>query len=191
MATLLLFWAVVRLLPDKAADNRTVIRLDHPSVVRQIQSLARLESVVYRMEKVVEGERANRWFPSLLSGDRILMVVYGEVTAGVELAAVQAHDVHLDDRSLTVKLPSPVVFQSRLDNTRTRVYSRDTGLFTSFDPYLETEVRRAAEEQLREAAIADGILDAAEQNAEQTLKGLLRALQFEEIEIQWRPTSLP
>jgi hypothetical protein len=69
-----------------------------------------------------------------------------------------------------------------LDNAQTRVYSRDTGLFSSPDPNLETEVRQEAERQLEAAARADGILTLADQNARTTISSMLSALGFTSIQ---------
>jgi hypothetical protein len=62
------------------------------------------------------------------------------------------------------------------------VYSRQTGFLVPSDPNLETEVRQEAERQLQEAALADGILRTAQQNATATITSLLQALGFEKIE---------
>jgi hypothetical protein len=62
------------------------------------------------------------------------------------------------------------------------VYSRQTGLLVPTDPNLETEVRQAAERQLQESAMADGILRTAQQNAASTITSLLQGLGFERIE---------
>jgi hypothetical protein len=44
-------------------------------------------------------------------------------------------------------------------------------------------VRQEAERQLQEAALADGILKTAQQNATSNLNGLLQGLGFEKIEL--------
>jgi hypothetical protein len=63
------------------------------------------------------------------------------------------------------------------------VYSRDTGLFSSPDPYLEGEVRAEAERQLRNAALDDGILKTADANARQTVTNILKGLGFANVEV--------
>jgi hypothetical protein len=78
-------------------------------------------------------------------------------------------------------MPASDIFSTRIDNTRTRVYSRETGLFTSPDPNLESEVRREAERQVRQAALDGGILAAASSNARTTLTTFLKGLGFETV----------
>lgn len=179
---LFLIWTALGYLSYFSSSRGLRIDFDQAAVVHQIQSLSRLQSVVYRMDKVVEAERASRWFPTILSGDRILMIIHGEVTAGVDLAGLTSDSVTVSGNSARIRLPSPTVFSSRIDNQRTRVYSRDTGLLTPFDPHLESEVRRAAEAELAKAALEDGILQIARRNAEDSLRVLLGGLGLERIE---------
>jgi hypothetical protein len=79
-------------------------------------------------------------------------------------------------------LPYAQVFSTRLDNARTRVYSRQTGLLVPVDPNLESRVRQEAEQQLLQAAVVDGILKTAQQNAQTTLTSLLQGLGFSSVE---------
>jgi hypothetical protein len=159
------------------------IDISQPTVIQQIQQLQRLETVVYNMEKIVTGSQENRFLPTLLVGDRLLLIVHGEVTAGVDLAALDATQVKVDGKSITINLPEPIVFSTRVDNARTRVYARETGLFSSPDPQLESEVRREAERQLTQAALDGGILRTAAANARTTLTSLLNGLGFEAVTI--------
>jgi hypothetical protein len=161
------------------------LRIDtsQPSVVREIRSLDRLETVVYAMDKIVSGGYENPYLPRMLAGDRLLLVVYGDVTAGVDLGRLDATGVTVAGRSVTLTLPAPEIFSTRLDNARTRVYSRETGLFSRVDPDLETEVRKEAESQVRQAALDGGILPAAAANAATTLTSFLKGLGFEQVEV--------
>jgi Protein of unknown function (DUF4230) len=162
--------------------GRTQINVDQPTVVRQIQQLRRLETVSYAVDKIISGEHDNPYIPKFLVSDRLLLMVHGEVIGGVDLGKLQASDVQTQGRSITIHLPAAEVFTTRLDNAQTRVYSRDTGLFSSPDPNLETEVRQEAERQLEAAARQDGILKLADQNARTTISSMLTALGFTSIQ---------
>lgn len=164
--------------------RRTEINVSQPTVVNKIQQLQRLETVVYSMDKVVSGEKENPVLPNFLAGDRLLMVVHGEVVAGVDFSGLKSGDVVVDDKRVVLRLPSAQVFSTRIDNERTKVYSRQTGLLVPVDPNLETEVRREAERQLQQAALLDGILKTANTNARTTLTSLLQGLGFEHVEFE-------
>ena len=162
----------------------THINVDQPTVVRQIQQLRRLETVSYTMDKIISGEHANAYLPKFLAGDRLLLVVHGEVVAGINLAGLGPGDVLIQGQKVTIHLPAAEVFSTRIDNARTKVYSRDTGLFSSPDPNLESEVRVEAERQLQQAALQDGILKTASDNARSTISSMLQGLGFREVDIQ-------
>ena len=162
----------------------TVINVNQPTVVRQIQQLQRLETVSYTMDKIMSGERNNAYLPKFLAGDRLLLVVHGDVIAGVDLAKVQPADVSVRGRTISLQIPAAEIFTTRIDNGRTRVYSRDTGLFSTPDPNLESEVREEAERQLQQAALQDGVLKTADQNARTTLSRMLTGLGFEQVEFR-------
>ncbi len=155
-----------------------------PSVIRQIRSLERLETVVYSMDKIVAGGYENRFLPRVLAGDRLLLVVYGDVTAGVDLGHLDSSSVSIHGRSVTLTLPAAELFSTRIDNDRTRVYSRETGLFSRVDPDLETEVRKEAERQVRQAALDGGVLAVASANARTTLTSFLKGLGFDDVEVR-------
>ena len=163
--------------------GRTLINVDQPTVVRQIQQLQRLETVSYTMDKIISGEHANAYLPKFLAGDRLLLVVHGEVVAGINLAGLQPGDVLVQGQKVSIHLPAAEVFSARIDNARTKVYSRDTGLFSSPDPNLESEVREEAERQLQQAALQDGILKTAAANARSTISGMLKGFGFHEVDI--------
>ncbi len=160
------------------------ISVDQPTVIRQIRALQRLETVSYTMDKIISGERENPILPKFLAGDRLLLVVHGEVIAGLDLSRLQPSDVAVSGRSVSIHLPPAEIFTIRLDNAKTRVYSRDTGLFSTPDPNLEGEVRQEAERQLQSAALQDGILKSADKNARQTLTSMLTGLGFGNVEIR-------
>jgi hypothetical protein len=160
------------------------IAVDQPTVVRQIQRLQKLETVSYTMDKIIGGAHDNAYLPKFLAGDRILLIVHGEVVAGVNLAEIHPTDVSVQGHSISLRLPAAEVFSTRIDNTMSRVYSRDTGLFSSPDPNLETEVRQEAERQLQQSALTDGILKSADQNARNTISGMLTGLGFTQVSLQ-------
>ena len=166
-----------------ALTGRTLtIDVSQPTVVDRIQRLQRLETVVYTMDKVVTGAKENSILPDFLAGDRLLMLVHGEVVAGIDFSELKPGDVKVNKQEVRLHLPAAQVFSVRLDSAKTRVYSRQTGLLVPTDPDLETQVRQEAERELRESALADGVLRTAQQNATSTITSLLQGLGFGKIE---------
>jgi len=158
--------------------------MSSPSVVEKIRQLSRLETVEYSLDKIVEGERQSAYLPNFLAGDKLLLVAHGEVIAGIDLGQLKAGDVVVNGDSAHVRLPAAQILTTRIDNGRTRVYSRTTGLLVPTDPNLESEVRLAAEQQIAQAALDDGILEKGRQNARNSVTALLYGLGFRTVDVQ-------
>jgi len=162
----------------------TNIDVSSPSVVEKIRQLSRLESVVYSLDKIVEGDRKNAYIPDFLVGDKLILVAHGEVIAGVDLQQLKAADVSVNGDSVHVKLPAAQVFTTRIDNGQTKVFSRSTGLLVNPDVNLESQVRQAAEQQMTQAALDDGILTKASTNARTAVTALLNGLGFHKVDVE-------
>lgn len=156
-----------------------------PVVVEKIQKLSRLETVVYSLDTVVEGDRSMPLLPDALVGDHLLMVVHGQSIGGIDLAQLKPEDVRIDagGQGIHVTLPASQLFVTTLDNQHTRVYARTTGLLVPVDQNLESDTRAKAQDQLQKAALADGILDAARKNARATVTTLLYSLGFQRVDV--------
>src|ERR1035441_3280613 len=104
-----------------AATGRTVsIDVTQPTVVEKIQRLQRLETVVYTMDKLVTGAKENPLLPDFLTGDRLLLMVHGEVVAGIDFSKLKASDVHVDGKQVRLHLPASAGFSVRPDSARCR-----------------------------------------------------------------------
>jgi hypothetical protein len=174
------------------AEPETTIDDRQPAVVLQMQSLARLETMNYTIEKVIEAEKGGNAVQDLLFGDRILLIAHGNVIAGVDLGTLDAEDVEVsDDNAVTVRLPASEIFVATLDNDQTRVYDRERGWLSRGDAEIETEARQAAETSILQAACDQGILDQAATEAKTQIEALLRALAFEAVTVDAPTGSCP
>ena len=151
---------------------------DPVTIIRDIQSMARLETIQYSVEKVITAE-VNQGVFGPLFGDRLLFVAHGYVIAGVDLSKLSVEDLQMDGGVLRVMLPDAEVFVATLNNDDSYVYDRTTGLFRKSDPDLETDARQAAEAEILNAALEDGILEQAQVNAEAFIERLLNDLGYD------------
>jgi hypothetical protein len=160
-----------------------------PDVVMAVKNLARLESTAFHMERVIDlSEKQSKLFGLIATEDAILLVAVADVTAGVDLGKLGEKDVQVstDGRRVTIQLPEAEVFHSRLDNERTYVHTRRTGLLAERKETLETQARKEAEQALTAAALEAGILKKADENAKRVVSELARSLGIAEVEIVTR-----
>ena len=68
-----------------------------------------------------------------------------------------------------------------LDNQKSYVYDRETGLLTRGDVNLETTARKAAESEILKAALEDGILNQAAENGKVFMERFLDELGFDKV----------
>ena len=164
---------------------------DPLTIIRQVRDLSRLETASYTIEKVITAETGQGPF-SFLFGDPLILVARGQVIAGVDLGKMGDGDILVaDDGTVVVTLPQAEILVATLDNQRSYVVDRDTGLI-GMNPALETEARQAAEQEVLDAALEDGILEMAQRNAEMYVRQLIMALGFSDVVfVQAVPSPVP
>jgi hypothetical protein len=167
---------------DKPPPKSVVVERPMPSVVLAVQSLARLQSVAFHMERIVDLTKKEQALWGLVeTQDNILLVAVGDVEAGIDLGKIQKHDVTVDEHAKKVRivLPPAEVFAARLDNDRTYVHSRKTDVLGKPDMQLETEARQRAERAIHQGALDAGILKHAEDSAASTVRSLALSLGYQ------------
>ncbi len=156
---------------------------DPVTIIREVQSLARLETIQYSIQKVITAE-VNQGVLGPLFGDKLLLVAHGYVIAGVDLSHLSADALRLKDDVLVVSLPEAEVFIATLNNEKSYIYDRTTGVFRKSDPDLETAARRVAEQEIYNGAIEDGILEQAQTNAEIFLERFFNTLGYARVHFE-------
>jgi hypothetical protein len=166
------------------ATPTTTLR-DHGGTITQIRGLSRLETQSFSVERVVEAkvERGNPL--DLLLSDRLLLIASGEVIAGVDLAKLKDSDVTMssDGKTITLRLPPSEIFSKSLNNDRTRVYDRQTGIFASDNKDLETQARASAETEILQAACEGGVMQKSADEAKRSLEQFVRLMDFEVVNV--------
>lgn len=164
-------------------------------VIRQMQSVQRLETSRYTIETVVEASTPDGW---VSRGERLLLIAHGTVVVGFDLGKLTVADIQVspDGESVTIALPPAELLASGLDEGKTRIYSRDSGkqlgvLPRSGDPNLETAARRRGLEQIVQSACEDGIAQRAVQDGTAALRNLLILAGFESVYVRVKDPATP
>ncbi len=144
------------------------------TIVQQVQTLSELVTVKYVLERVVILDDI-KWYGE----NRVLLVAHGIVKAGVDLQEIKPQDVRVEDKKILLKLPRARITDVYLDDQKTRVVDRSTGLLRAFDKDLEQNARRQAVEDLRIAARSNRIYEDAEERARLQLANLFHQLGYE------------
>lgn len=153
---------------------------DPVTYINEIRALARLETIQYSIEKVITAEVGQGTF-GFAFGDKLIFVAHGTVIAGIDMEKLQPGDMRLENGVLYVRLPPTEIFIATLDNDKSYVYDRETGILTKGSVDLETLARQSAEDEIRKAALEDGILTQGDINAEAYLLKFFTALGYKSV----------
>jgi hypothetical protein len=162
---------------------------DRGGTIQQIQALNRLETQRFAIERVVEANVQRGNVLDLLLGERLLLIASGEVIAGVDLSKLKPSDVTIsaDGESITINLPKSEIFAATLDNTRTKVYDKQTRILTRLtggeNKDLETQARQKAQDEVLRAACEGGVMQRAADEARRSMEQFLRLLEFSQINV--------
>lgn len=181
--TSLVFFLITLFLFSLLLNRVDKTESDRVAVVKEMRALSRLETASFTIEKIIDSESSGNVFQKLLFGDKILLIANGNVIAGIDFIGIEEKDVVVEGKKIQVSLPPPQIFLASLDNTKTKVYDRKSGLLSGGNDNLESEARATAEQSIREAACSSGILDMASDNARKQITSFLSSLGFVEITI--------
>ena len=151
-------------------------RFDAPALVTQVRSLNQLTTVRYTIQRVV----GLKELKDPVGEESLLLMVQGEVLAGVDLADLTQSDIkYLSYDTVRIHLPAPKILEAFIDEKNTNVWDRHITWWTPWVPYnpeLEHKARLTAIEEIRKAALSGGILGQSRGNTEVAIKGLLTFL---------------
>jgi hypothetical protein len=149
------------------------------TLLKEVQSLSELVTVKYVIEKVVVLEDV-KWYGE----NRVLLLAHGVVKGGVDLGRLEPEDITISGDRISIKLPPTQVIDAYLDEEKTQVIERTTGLLRAFDKDLEQTARQNAVDDIRRAARVGGLKEEADTRAKEQLKALFRQLGFVEVEFR-------
>jgi hypothetical protein len=162
-----------------------------PPVLVQLHDLADFHAAQGQFEVTVDHEDDVMLLPAFIAGERVQYAALGSVDAVVNFAALDDSAVTVSDdrRTVSVRLPEPVLAAPALDLERSHVMNRDRGLFNrvgglfSDNPTSEASLEKVATEKIAAAAAASNVRDLARENTRKMLTTLLGSLGFDRVEV--------
>jgi len=152
------------------------------AVLESVRELSDLTTVEYNFSQNITSERELPPILQALYNDRLIYFAVGRIQAGVNLSAIAENDIIIQENRLTIILPPPAIVDCFIDEGASGVISRDTGVFASPAPNIESEARKTALLHFRGVAIEEGILTQANDEAKKTLQTFLDLLPMEGID---------
>jgi hypothetical protein len=186
------FWVGLQALWQPAATV-TAPQVDVRAVaLRQIQGASELSTTLFAMEAIVPTSQNREVAGWVVGTTKLLYIAYGEVRAGVDLGQLQPQDVVVKGELLQVRLPPPRILDAKIDVTRSQVYDYDRGLL-GLGPDVAPELQTSAEQQALKKIVATacqaGVLEKANERAQQVVSQLLRTTGHPQVMITTQPPS--
>ncbi|MCC5803387.1 DUF4230 domain-containing protein [Rossellomorea vietnamensis] len=157
------------------------------SFVERIQEMSSLATAQGFVKAVIEQED-NQLFGKEINADlpgtkrKLLMVVPGTVLAGVDLQGIDEKDIVVDEEKKEIQLTLPraeILQEPSIDTDNIKTFSVE-GIFRNDVDWNEGfALAEVAKDQISQEAIDQGILSAAEKNAEKSLKGFFEQLGYD------------
>jgi hypothetical protein len=140
-------------------------RISHDVVIERLREVAKLVATEMTLRDVVIYEQTR-----YRSTKRVLLVVTGRVSAGINLTSAQ---VRIDSakKRITIELPPAQIVSVDVLNVTT--YDERAGLFNPFTSDDRDEIQRRIRVQLMDSARQSGILQHADQAASKALTDFL------------------
>lgn len=161
------------------------VEVTHQTVLQAVEDLGRLELVRYHFRDVVEYTETG-----LLIDDKLALIVAGDAVGCIDLRKVRAQDVVLEgDSVVRVTLPAPELCYYKVDHSKSKVFRKDTFVFSD-EAALVDKAYRYADAQVRRAALQSGILAQTSENAQKILVPLLTKLSGRRV-VLMTPLAVP
>jgi NAD dependent epimerase/dehydratase family enzyme len=154
---------------------------EHMLSVDKIEKMGKLELVKVNIKDVLE-QTSER--PFYLPNAKAVLIIAGEVIAGIDLEKVQKDDISDSGTQITITLPKPEILMSKVNHEKSKIYNIEWGGFSTAN--LVDEAYKAAETKIIEEAKITGYEETCENNAKSLLTPIFREISGKEVNILFR-----
>lgn len=154
-------------------------------ILEDVKKLGRLELVRLDIRDIVETVKDNQIMPD----EKVLLVVYGEVTAGIDFEKLSENDIKLHEEKIVIYLPQPEVFSVKVDHEKSHVYDTKMGFLSTggiISAELIDEAYKSAESSMAERAKEMNYQSISRENAIKLLTPLIEKIGGKKVTFQFK-----
>jgi len=156
-------------------------KTEHHLSVDKIEKMGKLELVKINIKDVLE-QTAER--PFFLPNAKAVLIVAGEVFAGIDLEKVKKEDIVESGTKVSITLPKPEILMSKINHEKSKIYNVQWGGFST--AHLIDEGYKNAELAIIDEAKSIGYENTCQNNAKLLLMPIFRELSGKEVEILFK-----
>lgn len=154
---------------------------EHRLSVEKIEQMGTLVLVRITVKDILSQTRAR---PFYLPNATALLLVVGEVSAGIDLAKVKKEDFLESATQVTIKLPRPEILLSKINHEQSMIYDVKWGGWSQVK--LVDDAYKAAESKIIEAANAVGYEETCKSNARALLTAMFGEASGKKVVIEFK-----
>jgi hypothetical protein len=154
---------------------------EHLLSVDKIEKMGKLELVKVNIKDVLE-QTSER--PFYLPNAKAVLIIAGEVVAGIDLEKVQKDDITDSGTQLTITLPKPEILMSKVNHEKSKIYNIEWGGFSTAN--LVDKAYKTAEISIIEEAKKTGFEETCKNNARALLTPIFKEISGKEITILFK-----
>ncbi|MEO6134981.1 MAG: DUF4230 domain-containing protein [Ginsengibacter sp.] len=171
--------------------SQPIVIEETPILVKEIHSLATLVSITYSDEIVMDSTKVGNGLPSLLpttmgtlltpSLDRLVIIGRGKAVAGTDLKKLNENDIHVTGDSIHLLLPTASILQVIINPSNFEIFSEE-------GDWSETaiiDLKRKISERVQQNALAQNILNRANDRSKSVMETFLKNTGFTKINIEF------
>ena len=163
--------------PDIAITEHTEVYMT-PAQIESIRRIGQWEFLAVSTEELIDTMRRGIFFD-----DHLVRIYYGTPRLGIDLSRLDSTSISTNGTTLTLRLPDVQLLDEHfIDEARTRSF-HESGQWTGTD---RNTLYQRAQQRMKARAMTSENLATARQLAETQMLQLLRAMGFEQAEIEFR-----
>lgn len=147
--------------------------IDTSALTGEFKDIANLTTVDYKYKSVGDtgAIAANVLGINVPFTEKRLLVTYeGEIFAGIDLANMKSTDIQVNDKVVTVTLPKATVLSNAITPGSEKCIEEQETLFNQLTEDEREQFRTGWVNEMQTAAISDGLLTKAEDNAKAAIE---------------------
>ncbi len=173
-------------------NKATTSVVNQSAILREVEKIGKLELVRYNFKEITELTELSEEFLSFFKlgpDSKIALVSVGEAVGCLDLTRLMDDDISMSADTVYLRLPEPEMCYYKLDMEKTYIYSIQTNPLKDEGEFIQKAYRQA-ERDIREAALASGILMQTKSNAKTILEPILEKISGKVVVFKERPDSV-
>lgn len=174
-------YLMIRGLGDPSKEQITA-----SGVLERIQPLSELNTVEMYFNEIIDFNDAKHFhnFEIPFTQKSFIFTVKARVKAGIDLMPLTEENIRISGTEIILVLPAPTITSKEI--LEYKAYDEQDGLFNEITTEDTFKALNQFEGSLEKQALDSGILEQAQNNARNSLTGLLKSLEFETIAIEFK-----